>query len=240
MKTTNNMTLCTSMHVYRRRASGIACLLVSAPLLLVACRADPGNSDYEGQESFASQEGDAGSSPTNVLPGPDPWEPGETRLSIGAFYEGGSSDLIAIDEIQTHLYIYENTVRSAPIRERIEGLEATGIEHTGGNWWGMGVHWDSERDLSAWSTLHVSLASEYESFGEIEIGMNDPNGTYTVQASDYGYVADGTWHNLAIPLADLDAAGLTRSQVIAVLVLLGGAGENGDRAAIDNVYITAE
>jgi len=215
--------------------------IAAAMLLVGGCRLDSGPSDYASQEIFGSAVGgDGDEGPTNNLPGPDPWEPGEDRLSIGAFYEGGSSELIAIDEIQTHLYIYENTLRISVIRERIEGVGATGIEHTGLNWWGMGVHWDFERDLTAWTTLHISLAAEDPSFADVEIGMNDPNGTYTVQARDYGFVADNTWHTLAIPLADLDAAGLNRTQIVAALVLLGGPGENGDRMAIDNVYITAE
>ena len=212
-------------------------LATTALLLASACRPDPGVADYASQETFNAT--GSGGAPTNVAEGPDPWEPGEPRLAIGAFYDGGSSELVPIDDVTTHLYVYENTLRLLPSAERAEGVASDAIEHAGGPWWGFGVHWDIERDLSAWTTLHVSLRSDASSYTELELGMNDPNGTSSVQASDFGWVADGAWNHLAIPLAELDAAGLDRSSVAAVLVVLGGPGENGDLLYIDNVYLSA-
>jgi hypothetical protein len=204
---------------------------------LVACRPDPGSGDYASQERFNATADGGG--PSNVTEGPDPWQAGEARLAIGAFYEGGSSDLVPIDDVTTHLYVYENTLRLLPSSERAEGVASDAIEHAGGPWWGFGVHWDIARDLNAWSTLHVSLRSDLPAFSAVEIGMNDPSATHTVQAADYGWMPDGTWNHLAIPLADLDAAGLNRAEVAAVLVVLGGPGANGDVLYIDNVYLSA-
>lgn len=215
---------------------GAAALLA---LGLGACRPDAGASDYASQEPFEA-EGSGGGGPSNELEGPDPWVAGEDRLSIGAFYEGGSSDLVPIDEETTHLYVYESTLRLLPTTTRVEGLEATAIEHAGGAWWGFGVHWDIPRDMTAWTTLHVSLRTDVAGFDAVEFGMNDADGTYTVQASDYGWATDDTWHHLAIPLTDLDDAGLSRDRVTAALVVLGGPGANGDQLLFDNVYFTAE
>lgn len=221
----------------RRQAArlGLAAMMLT---LASACRPDAGASDYASQEPFGA-EGSGDGGPTNALAGPDPWTPGEDRLSIGTFYEGGSSDLVPIDDATTHLYVYENTLRLQPVTTRVEGLEATAIEHAGGPWWGCGVHWDLARDMGAWTTLHVSLRSDVAAFAELELGMNDADGTYTVQASAYGWAPDDTWHHLAIPLTDFDDAGLSRDRVTAVLVLLGGPGANGDPLLIDNVYFTA-
>lgn len=215
----------------------VAVLLV---LGLGACRPDAGPSDYASQEPFEAEGSGGGGGPSNELEGPDPWAPGEDRLSIGVFYEGGLSDLVPIDEEVTHLYVYENTLRLLPTTTRVEGLEANVVEHAGGPWWGFGVHWDIPRDMTAWTTLHVSLRASVAEFATIEFGMNDADGTYTVQAADYGWTTDDTWQHLMIPLSHLDDAGLARDRVIAALVVLGGPGTHGDQLLIDNVYFTAE
>ncbi len=204
-------------------------------LLLPGCRPDAGPSDYESQEEFIF---DADNGSSEFLPGPDPFLAGEERLSIGAFYEGDSSQLIPVDDVTTHIYIYDGTMRLVPDSERIEGEESIGIEHAGLTWWGGGVHWDEAGSLDAWATLHISLRSSSNTFSTIELGMNDDAGTYTVQATDYGWEPTGEWVTLAIPLADFDAAGLNRDGVRAPLVMLGTAGENGDLLLIDNVYFT--
>lgn len=208
-------------------------------LLAVACRPDAGPSDYESQEPFFF-DSDAGPVITDELPGPDPYEDGEDRLSIGAFYEGGFSEQVPVDEVTTHVYIYDETLRLVPDGERIEGLESIGVEHAGGAWWGCGVHWDFERDLSAWTQLRISFQSESATYDAVEIGMNDADGTYTVQASDYGWTPSGEWIHLTVPMSDLTDAGLDATAVIAPLVLLGDAGSNGDLLRVDAVYFTTD
>ena len=58
-------------------------------------------------------------------------------------------------------------------------------------------------------------------------------------AADYGFVADGEWQHIAIPLADFEAEGvdLTDIEVALMLILEGGAAD--DMLRIDNVYFTA-
>ena len=78
-------------------------LLVAAVALglgAAGCRPDAGPNNYGNQESFP----DGG---TTSLPGPDPYVPGTPRLNLGAFYEGGSSQTIIIDNTTTHLYVYQ-------------------------------------------------------------------------------------------------------------------------------------
>ncbi|MFT6400395.1 MAG: hypothetical protein ACJAYU_005166 [Bradymonadia bacterium] len=205
-------------------------------ILSVGCRPDAGPSDYESQEDFAFAEEDTG--PTEFLAGPDPYLAGEDRLSIGAFYEGDFSQLVLVDDVTTHVYIYDGTMRLVPDSERLEGEESIGVEHAGLAWWGGGVHWDAADSLAPWTTLHISLRSSSNTFATVELGMNDEAGTYTVQAEDYGWEADGEWKTLTIPLADFASAGLNTSAVTAPLVMLGTAGENGDLLLVDNVYFT--
>lgn len=209
-------------------------------IVLAACRPDPGPNDYEQQEPFDfPDEGSGGAPADEVLPGPDPFEAGEQRLSIGFAYEGEASDAILIDGNTTHLYIYEETLVLAPSSDRIEGTTSLQIDLVGSPWWGMGVHWDTARDLSAWDTLHISFRSSDAAFDEIEIGLSDAEVTASVMATAYGWAADGSWHNLTIPVADFVEAGLSVSAAETGLVLLGGAGADAS-LLVDAVYYTAE
>lgn len=212
---------------------------LTAALLLGGCRAELGDSDYESQESFAAVS-DAGGDGGGLLTGPDPFEEGDSRLAIGAFYEGASSIEVPIDEVTTHLYVYDQTLSLQLDPERVEGRESMRISHGGGLWCGMGVHWDGGRPLTGWTTLHLSALSSDAAFADFEIGMNDASGTSKVKVSDYGFRGDGAWHALEIPLADFAAAGLDLGSVQAPFVFLGGPGAAGSSVLIDAVYITAE
>ncbi len=203
-------------------------------VLLAACRSGLDDADYESQESFDLAVSPDGGEEAG-LPGPDPFEPGEQRLSVGVFYEGGSSELVEIDNSTAHLYLYESTVSVEEVGEPLEGRLAHRLVHAGGDWWGMGVHWSSPRDLSRWASLHVSFRSE--SLAEVEIGLNGAaDDRHAVRASDYGYAADGEWHSLQIPLADFAARGLDLAAVTSPLSLGGPKSEAGDFVLIDNLY----
>ena len=200
-------------------------------LVLAGCRSGTNNSNYEDQVPF-----DFG---LDSIVGPDPYVEGNQRLSIGGFYEGGSSENIEINQENTHLYLYENTVALSFSGDRLEGLESSRLVHAGGAWWGLGVHWDSARDLSGWGTLYISFQST--SFADVEIGMTGAEGDrHIVLASAYGYAADGAWHTLVIPLADFVADGLALAAVSSPLNLTGPGGDAGDVLLLDNVYFTDE
>jgi len=215
-------------------------LMFGMLLFAAGCQAELGNSDYESQESFAAIADAGGDGGGGSLSGPDPFEEGEQRLAIGAFYEGGSSIEVPIDELTTHLYVYEQTLSLQLDPERVEGRESMRISHGGGLWCGMGVHWDGGRPLTDWTALHLSARSSDAAFADFEVGMNDASGTSKVKMSDYGFRGDGGWHTMTIPLAALAAAGLDLSSVQAPFVLLGGPGAAGSAVLIDAVYITAD
>ena len=219
--------------------------MMLAPVFVLAvagagCRAELGESDYASQESFAAIADAGGDGGGGSLSGPDPFEEGQQRLAIGAFYEGGSSIEVPIDEITTHLYVYDQTLSLQLDPERVEGRESMRVSHGGGLWCGMGVHWDGGRPLTGWTTLHLSARSSDAAFADFEVGMNDASGTSKVKVSDYGFRGDGAWHTMTIPLADFAAAGLDLNSVQAPFVLLGGPGAAGSAVLIDAIYITAE
>ena len=214
----------------------LALLVVLAGAATAAgCRPDPGPSRYDQQEPFPHADGGAG----DVLPGPYAYQPGQRRLSIGAFYESGASDVIAVDNMASNLYVYSDTVTLLPDPDHIEGKTSTRATHAGLTWWGFGVHWMMPRALGTWTKMHVSLKSGDAAFATVDIGMNNANPVF-VHAPSYGYANDGNWHSLIIPVADFVAAGLDATKVQAPFVLTGGAGMGGEKLLVDDVYFTAD
>ncbi len=205
--------------------------------LLAGCRPEPGDSDYANQGPFSRPDG--GTDPSSdVLPGPFPFQQGQRRLGVG-FYEGGRSEDVAIDNTTTHVYLYEGTVTMEPSETRVEGRAADLVVHAGKTWAGFGVHWDSPRNLDGWKTLHVSLRSADPGFANVQIGMNDTRGI-DLDADEYGYVNDGEWHHLAIPLSAFTSAGLKLNAVTSPFHLLAGQGAAADKLLLDNLYFTAD
>jgi len=215
--------------------------VVVGALALGGCRADPGEAD---ESRLGPVVGPPGAD-VEALPGPDPYVEGERRLSLGAFYEGGYSDLLAVDGQSIHYYIYLEqpggplTYQQIQDRDRVEGKTADRLVHGGRAWWGGGIHFDAPRDLRAWSAVHLSLKSSSAAFAEVGIGMASEGGDATVDATDYGYAADGQWHALVIPLEDLAEAGADLARVTAALTLGGGPGTSADALKLDALYFTA-
>jgi len=63
---------------------------------------------------------------------------------------------------------------------------------------------------------------------------------HVVNATTYGYVNDGEWHQLSIPLSDFVSDGLDLSAVRSPLSLGGAAGMATDFALIDNLYLSQD
>jgi len=211
-----------------------ALLVVFAAIGAAGCRPDPGVPTYRNADDFLNPDGPDG----GPVEGPDPYEAGEARLALGIFYEGDFSEQVIIDDETTHFYIYDGTFSLNTDNSFVqEGRESDRITHAGTGYWGGGITWDESRDLSLWTTLYGSFRSEDPAFADFEIRIAADN-EGTVQASAYGYANDGEWHHLAIPLTDYSDIDLT--QVTGPLVLIGSAGDNGERLYIDNVYYTQD
>jgi len=197
-----------------------------------ACRGPSGPDDYASQERI----------PDPPSPIEDELMEGEERLSLGVMYEGPFTEEVVIDELNAHLYIYEETFSLSTFDgDLVEGFSSDQITTRGGAWWGGGVHWEQPRDLSGWGALKLSLKSSDEGFEALEIGMNsgEEERQARVLASDYGFIADGVWHELKIPLTALGERGLALNEVVAPLVLIGGASEAGERLLIDGLYLSS-
>ena len=215
-----------------RRALFVAALVVAGA---AGCRPDAGPNNYANQEPFP----DGG----NVsLPGPDPYVPGTPRLNLGAFYEDMASQTIVIDNKTTHLYVYQvgmmNTANLLPDQDRVEGLTSTQIIDLGLGFVGLGINWDSPKNLSTWTKMHVSLKSKDSAYETLMLGINAK--TIYLDPTKYGYVNDGRWHNIIIPLADYVAGGVDLTMVDAPFVINAGAGVTGDSLLVDALFWSAD
>ena len=182
-------------------------------VLLLACRPIPGGDDYASQEDLSWLSDDA------VLEGDQPWEPGESRLTVNLFYEGGASHALPIDNIGVFYYVYEGTYFQTDSDGRLEGQTSERIVHGGGDWRGGGVHFeDGLRDFSSWSTLHLSVKSDVSGFEATRVGLTTEDGQFETPLVDWGFAAVGEWHTLTVPL-DVIGTGLERTSVL--LLLLG-------------------
>lgn len=195
---------------------------------LLACRPDPGEPNYPDPTDQVDD------TDAEFLEGPDPYVEGEERLSIGVFYEGPTTEFVEVDNTTAHFYIYEASFSVSVDSERAEGYVSDKFTLSRDSWWGGGVHWDAARDLSAYNTYHLSLLSE--DAVDIDLGMKA--GTETkIKTSDYGFVSDGEWHHLAIPLEDF---GLTLTSVEIPMILVSDTSSTGASFLVDNVYMDVQ
>ncbi len=201
---------------------------VAALVLLTACRPELGAPDYPDPSPWHGDD-TAG----DFLGGPDPYEEGEDRLSLGMFYEGDASEFDPAD----NLFIYSETFTISSSDERVEGYISDIWTHGSVAWWGGGLHWDEARDISGWETVNIDLMAPAEGgIGTVDLAMLGGD-EGRVSASSHGFAADGVWHHLVIPLADFNAGGADLTAVTAPLVLVGEASLEGDQLFIDNLYL---
>lgn len=216
-----------------RSSNSILLLLAAAT---AACRPDPG------APSYPDVDGDTGTVQDGGLPGDDPWDGESPRLSFGAFYESGASDELAVDDETIFFYNYESSFTDLnETDDHVEGFSATRLIVQNGaanGFWGGGIHFEGagSQDLSAWTTLHLAAKSDDAEMADFTVGMvGDVEGR--VALSKYGFAADGEWHVVNIPLADL---GVSLDQVSVGFLFIGIPAVDDTDILIDDLYLTAE
>jgi hypothetical protein len=236
-------------------------LLLVAAFLSVGCVPDPGPAPYTGGEDFdAKAQGDVA-----FLEGPAPYREGALRLSVGLAYEGHAIETHGIDGVTSHSYIYildqcdetsALTYSPGTSVDRVEGKRSDLVTQGSLGWWGHGVHWDRPKDMRTWGAMHLSVKalSGHEAL-EVHMGSSGPEGAVdpcdptsgasaapsqdvlaSVDASTYGYAADGEWHTLTIPLSAFEGVDLGAVNIPFSLTHEGGA--QGDQLLFDNLYFT--
>lgn len=196
--------------------------------LLSACRPDPGDPEYPVYEPWV------GTGSGGFLQGPVPYVEGVDRLSFGIFYEGQASETQQFEDY----FIYESTYTQTVSDDRVEGLTSDMLVVTGAQlWWGGGLEWRSAKDLSGWTTMRVSFLADDELFEDMAIEMFGGSAG-RARPADYGFVADGEWHTLAIPLTDFENVSL--AAVTSPARFVADVGTPDAELLIDDLYLTKE
>ena len=210
-----------------------AVTIVITMSILSGCRPDPGDPEYPDFEvqNFVDP---------NFLPGPFPYVDGEERLSLGLFYEGPSSEIIEIDGVSTNYFIYENTYAQFPDQDdHVEGFQSDLLVMSSAlPWFGGGIIYSAGIDLSAWTTMHVSLKATDPAFEAMDILVGGGGVEVRVKPAAYGFVADGEWHPLVIPLSDF--VGVDFGDVTVSASFLSENGPADAQLRIDDLYYTKE
>jgi len=205
---------------------------VVLPLLLLACRPRPDGPPVYPEPGTFTDTLDPN------LPGPYPYVDGEARLSVGVFYEGQASESIAIGAGADY-FIYDGTYTQSRSDDRVEGFESAQLELTGaGGFFGGGVTWVPGRDLSAWTTMHISLKSSDAVTGDVELRMIGGGNDGIVRARTRGFSPDGAWHSLVIPLSDFTTQGVDLTNVTEPIQLISPATEPQAVLLVDDLFFT--
>jgi hypothetical protein len=129
--------------------------------------------------------------------------------------------------------------------DHFEGTQAYELTTNGAIYSEWGFQSYSSADLSSYTSgkMHIALMGNTP---EIGIGMASGTSTDTVfaKAADFGYVADGKWHNVWIPLSvwasKVDFTAVTMLVGFKCPAVTGGAYVVGSKYAVDDIYITKQ
>jgi hypothetical protein len=127
--------------------------------------------------------------------------------------------------------------------DHFEGTKAYELTTNGAVYSEWGFQSYSTADLSLYTSgkMHVALMGGTP---EIGIGMASAAGTDTlfVKATDFGYVADGKWHDVWIPLStwasQVDFTAVTMLVGFKCPAVAGGTYVVGSKYTVDDIYIT--
>jgi len=225
-----------------------ACLLACLVLGLVsACAPDLGTPDYSNQAGLRQP-----ISPFPPVP-PDPFQPGDERLSVGYFYEGGWSLEIPINTVTTNYFVFAidesdpvatRSFSESDSDDRVEGSISYEVTINGSPFWGGGIIWNEPVDLSNWTSMFVSFKSSDPSFASFAItlqsGTEETPFGVDLSPGAYGYINDGEWHFLQIPLQDAIDRGWDPRTVRSPFIVSAPGGDTGDSLLIDNLYFTKD
>ncbi len=185
---------------------------------------------------------------------PDPWQPGDERLSVGIFYECGRSETIFINGVTTNYFTFVTdpnnpgetlSYRQGTSADRLEGRLSDEITLNGTSFWGGGIIWDVPFDLSEWTTMFVGFKSSDPSFANFDLALGSGAGgkepaNVSLDPTAYGYSNDGEWHFLQIPLEDAIDLGWDPSTARSPFIFAADGGDAGDVLLIDNLYFTKD
>ncbi|HKM93268.1 MAG TPA: family 16 glycosylhydrolase [Prolixibacteraceae bacterium] len=151
------------------------------------------------------------------------------------------TEKFAINNVSGHLYNWENTVAFNALIPAYEGEEVLSFRSTGGaGWWGFGLFSSNPLNLNKFTDGYLNLMLRTNASQTFNISVEGANKTKaTIEFKNnndpYGFLRDGKWHRITVPVSDLLQQGLDLSACANVFTMNGST--IGD-IAIDDVYFS--
>jgi beta-glucanase (GH16 family) len=146
-----------------------------------------------------------------------------------------------VNNVTGFLYNWDNTVSFSNNLPAYEGTDVLSLRSQGGaGWWGFGFFSSTPLNFENFANgyLHFSLrTTSSELFRATVNGANSTKGEITFDGKNdpYGFIRDGKWHHIAVPVAALVAQGLNLSACDNIFTMSGGIITT---LGIDNVYLS--
>ena len=128
----------------------------------------------------------------------------------------------------------------------VEGLQSDVITVLDLGFWGAGIEWTTPYSLGGWTALHISMKSFDPEMISTEVGLGDatdaagsPNYAF-LPVEDYGFVPDGRWHHMTIPIADYETLDVDLTSPTLPFALRGTSVPSGAQISVDNLYLSKE
>ena len=183
---------------------------------------------------------------TEVYPGSDTEETGgfgvfteTTPVNNAIVFTADDADPAFPYSSEAVLYIWEDTMTPAAVPETpSEGSECWSFDIGGAGWYGMGVFLPNFRNMKNYSDgfLHFDINTTISE--ELSVGVKSSRGgIYFLpvgdETSDPGFLRDGSWHTVSIPL---NRYANTDFNTIHQIFMITGNAASGEKLSIDNVW----
>lgn len=148
-----------------------------------------------------------------------------------------------IDNVSNNLYNWSNTVSFNSSYSAYDGEEALSFRSSGAaNWWGFGFNAGKALNFENFANGYLNLALRTETTENFSLSIQGANSTegkiqFTSGKDLYGFVRDGHWHKLSIPMVDLTKQGLNLSSCGNIFTMSGSSVGN---VAVDDIYLSEE
>jgi beta-glucanase (GH16 family) len=151
------------------------------------------------------------------------------------------TDKFAINNVNGFLYNWSNTVTFNTSIPAYEGSDVLSFKSSGAaNWWGFGITSTNPLNFQDFADgyLHFSLRTKSTQFFRVTLNATDGTKgeiTFSNGSDPYGFVRDGLWHQIAVPVPSIVAQGLNLSSMKDIFTMSGGA---ISEIGADNIYLS--
>jgi len=151
-------------------------------------------------------------------------------------------------DVEGTIYLWDNSVANEAVSvpsppEGVEMLKFTVLDLNHWDYWGLGITYtNASKDLSAFSNGHLKFSIMSTDITNLKIGMDSGGTSGYVFITAYGFVNDGNWHHLSVPITDITVQGVDITAIDIVFANLynnmGAVPENTWVYYIDNIRLT--